>query len=245
MIEIKNLKKEFLIEHNKNQTALSFVIDTILNRRYKKKIQVFDNINLNISKGEKVGIIGLNGCGKSTLLKIIAEIYTPESGEVNRKGSIEYVSGFNNGIRDKLTIKENIHLLGSILGLGQIDIRSLLDKIINEADLNEYADTKVNHLSSGMVSRLAFSIWHNCAVHNNPDILLLDEIFSRGSDIRFKEKNERKIVDLIKEKTMILASHKPEQIKKYCNRVIWLGDGKIIMDGEVDQVLSEYERRYS
>ncbi len=131
------------------------------------------------------------------------------------------------------------------MGLGQKDIKKLLDKIVKEADLTDYQNTKIEHLSSGMKTRLTFSIGFTCLKYTKPKILLLDEIFGGGGDIRFTKKASEKMGEFISNKTVIIVSHNLGQLRKYCTRIIWLHKGEIIRQGDVEEILDEYEKKYS
>jgi ABC-type polysaccharide/polyol phosphate transport system ATPase subunit len=249
-IIITNLNKEFKISYRENKSFLAKLLLFFFKYfgktneiRFKKsnKIQVANNISFEAEAGENVGIIGLNGSGKSTLLRLIAEIYKPDSGEIISKGSLVYLSGFGQGLQPLLTMRENIYLMGAIMGLSQSEIRLRFDEIVEFAGLKEFVNTKVYQFSSGMSARLNFSVTIFCLHHRNPDILLLDEVLGEAGDIDFQNKALLKMEEFINGgSTVILVSHDLEIIKKYCNKVIWLDRGEIVKIGNVNDIINDY-----
>ncbi|MGV8152510.1 MAG: ABC transporter ATP-binding protein [Candidatus Nanoarchaeia archaeon] len=213
-------------------------MNAIFSREAKKEIFVLDGVSFSVKKGEIFGIIGKNGSGKSTLLRILSGIYIGK-GEVHLEGKLVSLIGLGAGMQDRLTARENIFLVGSLFGMGQKDIQEKFSSIIEFAELEEFVDTKLYQFSSGMLQRLAFSI----AIHTNPDILLLDEVFEVG-DEEFKKKSSEKIKELAKcGASVVFVSHELERIEKYCDRVLWLDKGKIKIIGKPRQVVKRYKRK--
>lgn len=238
-LTLDKVSKQFVIT-GKNNTALENALG-LFSRQFKRRFWVLKNISFGAKAGENIGIIGKNGSGKSTLLRAIAGIYSVDSGNIKTKGKIVYLDGLAPGLKEKLTMRENIYLIGSLLGLGQKDIRSKFNAIIEFSGIKEFVDTKVFQFSSGMVSRLAFSTTIHFVKHHNPDIILLDEVFGAGGDIDFKEKAVRKMEELIKGgTTVLLVSHNLSLIKKYCHRAIWIDKGEIIKQGEPQEICDAY-----
>ena len=196
------------------------------------------HITFNLEKGDMLGIIGTNGAGKTTLLKTIAGILTPTEGTVICKGKIAALLELASGFDGDLTVKENTYLRGAMLGYSKKFIKEMYDKIIEFAELEEFQDKAFKHLSSGMRSRLAFSI----ASLVEPDILVLDEVLSVG-DGAFREKSEEKMRSIINGgATTILVTHSMSQVRAMCSKVLWLNKGRqVIFSDEVAKVCDEYE----
>jgi ABC-type polysaccharide/polyol phosphate transport system ATPase subunit len=242
---VRNISKRFFIGM-KSDSILAKVLSFFSGKETKKKIQVLDDVSFEVRAGKNLGIIGKNGSGKSTLLRIMAGIYVPDKGTVKTNGDVVYLTSFGQGLKQKLTMRENIYLIGSIMGLSQTDIRDKFKDIVDFSGLENFVDTKVYQFSSGMVSRLNYSIVINCLKHKKPDILLLDEVFSGGGDTEFKEKALRKMEELIKGgATVILVSHIPKIIRKYCDEAIWLDKGKIIKKSKPGDVVKAYKEKIS
>ena len=210
-----------------------------LTRNYK--VQEFwadRNVNFEINRGDMLGIIGTNGAGKSTLLKAVSGIMVPTEGYVEREGTIAALLELGSGFDPDLTVKENTYLRGAMLGYTKKFMDETYEKIIDFAELSEFQDRPFKQLSSGMKSRLAFSI----ASLVNPDILILDEVLSVG-DGAFRKKSEEKMRSIIKGgATTILVSHAISQVRSLCNKVLWLDHGKQITFGDnVSQICDKYE----
>lgn len=241
-IELNNVSKRFDRSYQKNQTALARLLN-FFRGESRKDFWAIENISLSIRAGENLGVIGKNGSGKSTLLRAIAEVYKVEEGDVWTNGQLVYLTGFGHGLQPRLTMKENIFLVGSVMGLGQPDIKERFDEIVEFAGLKDYADTKLFKFSSGMQTRLASSIGLHCVAHRKPDILLVDEVIGGGADKEYQEKSLKKMEELLKGgSTVVLVSHNLDAIKKYCDRVIWLDDGKVRMEGGAEEVVKGYEK---
>ena len=210
-------------------------------RRLKKKYQVTEfwadkNITFSLEQGDMLGIIGTNGAGKSTLLKAISGIMEPTEGKVERKGTIAALLELASGFDGDLTVRENTYLRGAMLGYTRKFMDEMYGEIITFSGLAEFQDRPFKHLSSGMKSRLAFSI----ASLVNPDILILDEVLSVG-DGAFKKKSEAKMKEIIAGgATTILVSHSLEQVREMCNKVLWLDKGKQVAFGGTREICDEY-----
>lgn len=206
-ITIDNITKRFQRDYKKNEGILARLL-SFLNKKDKMEFNALKDISFKVNEGEIFGIIGKNGSGKSTLLRVIAGIYKPDNGSVKTKGEIIYLAGFDHGLQRKLTMRENIYLLGILRGLSKKEINEKFDEIVDFSGLREYLDAKVYQFSAGMINRLSFSITFFCITHKNPDIVLIDEIFGVGADIDFREKSLKKMEELIKKgSSIILASH--------------------------------------
>ncbi|MDD5455299.1 MAG: ABC transporter ATP-binding protein [Candidatus Ratteibacteria bacterium] len=237
----EGISKEFKIGFKKNQPILARVISIFSGREPKRIIKALDNVSLEADAGELLGIIGENGSGKSTLLRIIAGIYAKDNGKIVTNGHIIALINLYIGLKERLTMEDNIYLLGSFWGMSQKSIRERFDAIVEFSELKDFIKTKVYQFSNGMIQRLVFSIAVNC----NPDILLLDEVFEVG-DEHFKLKSANKLEELNKNGTaVILVSHAMWIIEKYCNRVIWMDKGKILQEGKASEVTLEYKTKES
>lgn len=237
IIKASNISKTFWISEGKNSTFRSWFI-SIFNQHKSKRFKALDSINLEVKKGEFVGIIGKNGSGKSTLLKIIAGIYSPDKGgELKISGKIIPFLELGVGFNPELTGRENIFLNGTILGMSIKFLKQKYKTIVEFAELEEFIDTPVKNYSSGMKIRLAFSI----AAQANGDIYILDEILSVG-DAYFRQKSLDVIYDFVKRgRTILYVTHNLNAIKLHCNRAIWINRGKIIFDGSPDKATERYK----
>jgi lipopolysaccharide transport system ATP-binding protein len=195
------------------------------------------DINLEIKRGEILGIIGKNGAGKTTLLKIISRITSPTKGRINISGRTASLIEVGTGFHGELTGRENIYLNGSILGLRKHEINQRLDRIIDFSGVEKYIDTPVKRYSSGMYVRLGFSV----AAHLDPDILIVDEVLAVG-DIEFRKKAIGKMSNVSREegRTVLFVSHNMAAITQLCTRSILLEKGEILVDGPNKMVLEKY-----
>ncbi|KKQ21835.1 MAG: hypothetical protein US35_C0016G0009 [Parcubacteria group bacterium GW2011_GWA2_37_10] len=241
-IKLSNVSKKFKIGcHKEQKTALAGIISFFSGKEAKKDFLALKNVSFSVRSGENLGIVGRNGSGKSTLLRILAGVYEPSSGEVTTKGNIVCLMGLGQGLSHKLTMRENIYLMGSVLGLSQRDIKIKFADIVDFSGLEKFLDTKIYQFSSGMVIRLNFSVMIHCLHYSKPDILLLDEVFGSGGDIDFEEKAIKKMEEFITGgATVVLASHDLDIIKKYCDRVIWLNEGEIFGAGNPQEIIFKY-----
>lgn len=189
-------------------------------------------------EGDIVGVIGKNGSGKSTLLRAVSGIFSPDSGEIETYGNTVSLMALGVGFRPDLSGRENIFLSGLLLGFRENQIRAKLDEIIAFSELGEFIDMPVRTYSSGMFSKLAFSI----SAVMEPDILLIDEVLSVG-DAKFKKKSYAKIKTLLTErvKTAMIVSHNMDTVRTLCNRVLWISDGRLLADGTAGEVIAAYE----
>ncbi len=215
-IIVEGVSKKFRIDIPKNFSFLGRLRRIFNTKSSMETIEVLDKMTFRIDAGEIVGVIGSNGSGKSTLLRIIAGIYKPDSGSVMVNGRVISLINLIVGLQERLTMKDNIYLVGSLFGMGHNQIKAKFDVIVSFSGLENFVNEKVYKFSNGMLQRLVFSI----AVHASPDILLLDEVFEVG-DENFKERSGKKIVEIAQGGGgVVLVSHDMNLIKKYCNRVI-------------------------
>ena len=208
-------------------------------RGQKREIIVLNNLSIVICPGEIVGIIGENGSGKSTLLRIIAGIFKADRGSAEINGKIVSLINLGVGLKERLTMRDNIFLMGSLFGLSYGEIKSRFDSVVEFSELKEFIDTKIYQFSAGMIQRLIFSI----AIYSSPDILLLDEVFEVG-DESFRKKSAEKIKELVKNDkiSVLLVSHDLEMVEKYCDKVLLLRKGQIIEEGNPRDVVNLYKQ---
>ncbi len=202
-----------------------------------KKFWAVRNISFLLNSGDMLGIIGANGAGKSTLLKVVAGIMEPTCGNVTRSGKTVALLELGSGFDGDLTVKENTYLRGAMLGYTRQFMDGAFEQIISFAELGDFVDRPFKQLSSGMQSRLAFSI----ASLVQPEILILDEVLAVG-DGAFQEKSARKMREIISRgAATILVSHSLGQIRELCNKVLWLDHGKQVAFGEAGRICECYE----
>lgn len=234
-IDVKDLKISY-------RCLKSFSIRKSLLQLKKTKVEVFEavrGVSFQVPKGEIMGMVGKNGSGKSTMLRSIAGIIAPDSGSIDLHGHNVSLMSIGVGFQKNLSGRENILLSGMLLGFSEKQVRDKMDKIIDFAELGKFIDMPVKTYSSGMYSKLAFSI---TAVLES-DIMLIDEVLSVG-DAKFKKKSYRKMQQLIsnKNRTVVIVSHSSDTLRKLCTSLMWLHNGKIRMLGETDEVLDAYEK---
>ncbi len=236
-IRVINVSKTFKVASEKITTLKSLIFKIFAKRSYRT-IQALSNLEFNVTKGEIFGIIGRNGSGKSTLLKIILGAIPPnKGGEVLLNGKIIRLS-LGIGFDQTLTARENIYLNGSILGLSMKQIGLKFKSIIEFAELEKFTDTKIKYYSTGMRSRLAFSI----ALNAEADIFLLDEFFGGVGDLIFKKKSAEVFNStILKGRTIVLVSHQLADISKYCDRVLYLKEGQMAFLGDPKQAIEMYK----
>ena len=236
-VKVEHVSMEFKITKDKIDTLKEYVIRTIKrNKKEKEKIRVLDDISFEVYKGDKLGILGFNGAGKSTLLKILAGIYEPTYGKITINGKVAPLLELSAGFDKNYTGKNNIYLNGAFLSMDKEFLDEKFDEIVEFSELGEFINYPVKNYSSGMRAKLGFSI----ATLIQPDILIVDEILSVG-DIKFRKKSSEKINELMAEGvTVLLVSHSIGQIRKICDKCIWIDNGKIVMEGPADEVCDAY-----
>ena len=222
VLELQNVSIRYKIGDFKHIGLKDYLLLRLKNNNYHvKEFWADKNISFTLEKGDMLGIIGANGAGKSTLLKAISGIIKPTEGKITRQGNIAALLELASGFDGELTVKENTYLRGAMLGYTRQFMNLKYDQIINFAELEDFQDRPFKQLSSGMRSRLAFSIASLVA----PDILILDEVLSVG-DGAFRKKSEAKMQEIIHGgATTILVSHSLEQVRRMCNKILWLDRG--------------------
>ena len=215
-----------------------YVLQKIRGRYHVTEFWADRDVSFTLERGEMLGIIGSNGAGKSTLLKAVSGIMVPTEGTIHREGKIAALLELASGFDGDLTVRENAYLRGAMLGYTRKFMDETYDQIIEFAELKEFEDRPFKQLSSGMKSRLAFSI--ACLVR--PDILILDEVLSVG-DGAFRKKSEAKMREIINGgATTILVSHSMDQVRKMCSKVLWLHKGRQIDFGtDVEGICDRYQ----
>ena len=232
VIEAKNLSKQYIIRRRVTKK------DVRLYTRFRKKCPFYalQDVSFSVRAGEAVGLVGLNGSGKTTLSNLIAGVSMPSCGAVQVTGEASLI-GVNAGLSNDLTGLENIEQKGLLIGLTRRRIRELTPEIVRFADVGAFIDQPVRKYSSGMRSRLAFAI----SINIDPDILVIDEGLSVG-DSTFTDRCLERVKQFRENgKTMVFTSHSPAQMKKFCDRLIWLEGGRIRMDDTAEIVMKEYD----
>lgn len=239
-IDVRNISKKFRIYHEKNLNLKYAFINFLTGKKssYYDEFWALKNINMDIKKGETIGIIGENGSGKSTLLKHMARILFPDEGYIYTEGKIAALIEIGAGFHSELSGRDNIYINGSILGFKKKEIDSNLEEIIEFSGLERFLDNPIKTYSSGMYVRLGFSI----AINVDPDILLVDEILAVG-DENFQKKCLQKMNKFKdKGKTIILVSHDLQTVEKMCDRVFLLDNGLLVSKDNPVDVISEYHK---
>lgn len=239
MLSCNNLSIRYMSGDFKDIGIKEYIVKKITGNYKTKEFWAVRHVTFSINRGDMLGIIGTNGSGKSTLLKAISGIMVPTEGEVFCGGRIAALLELASGFDGDLSVRENAYLRGAMLGYTKKFMNETYREIIEFAELEEFSDTPFKQLSSGMKSRLAFSI----ASLVNPDLLILDEVLSVG-DGGFRKKSEEKMKSIINGgATTILVSHSIGQVRSMCNKILWLDRGKQIAFGDdVRGVCEEYER---
>ena len=235
VIEIKNLKKDYKMYKTKKARLVEAVFPFYQNH---DTFSAINDLNLEIHKGEVLGILGKNGAGKSTLLKMITGVVTPTSGTLKVNGKISSLLELGAAFNQELTGEENIYQHGQVMGLTKEEIEATKQDIIDFADIGDHLYQPVKTYSSGMFARLAFA----CAINVNPDILIVDEVLSVG-DIAFQLKCFKKFEQFKeKGKTILFVTHNITDVIRNCNRAIIISDGSKIFDGNVKDGVEKYKK---
>ena len=237
IIELKDVTIRFNKNNLKVDNLKEYFIRLVTKQLMFQEFIALKDINLDIKKGEAWGFVGTNGAGKSTLLKVVSRILKPASGTVKVSGTVAALIELGAGIDPQLTARENIYLNGTLLGYSKAFIESKFDEIVEFSELQDFLDSPVKNFSSGMKTRLAFSV----ATAVEPDILIADEILAVG-DMRFKKKCAVKMSAMLENGTTLLyVSHNIASVKKQCNKAMWLDHGNVIMAGAVDTVCDAFK----
>lgn len=235
-VSLSDISMVFNLATEKTDTLKEYILKAIKHQLMFQEFYALRDVNLNIEKGDSVGLIGVNGSGKSTLLKIIAGVLQPTKGRVEVQGTIAPLIELGAGFDMDLTARENIYLNGAVLGHDRNYINDRFERIIDFSELRDFVDVPLKNYSSGMVARLGFAI----ATDVEADILIVDEVLSVG-DFKFQEKCKERINTLLsKGTTLLFVSHSAEQVRQLCKKAVWLNKGKIEYIGNSDEVCKKY-----
>ena len=237
LLQAINLSKRFRLQRDQQRSLQETFIYLLQRRRTGAEyFWTLRDFSLTVRTGDAIGILGQNGSGKSTLLKLLTGVLRPTSGEIHTDARIASLLELGAGFHPDLTGRENIFLNASIYGLNSRFIRRHLDSIIDFAEIGEFIDTPVKHYSSGMYVRLGFAV----AVHTQPELLIVDEVLTVGDQV-FQQKCMHRIEEMLDQGTaLILVSHNVADIRRLCQRAVWLQNGKARAEGNAQEVIDEY-----
>ena len=237
IIEVKNVSMRFNLAKERTDTVKEYIVKLLKRQLMFNEFYALKDVSLTVNRGEAVALIGANGSGKSTLLKCIAGVLYPTTGSIEVRGSIAPLIELGAGFDPDLTARENIFLNGAVLGYDRKFMEQHFDSIVDFAELREFIDVPVKNYSSGMVARLGFAI----ATEVKADILIVDEVLAVG-DYSFQQKCMNRMNALLSGNTTLLfVSHDINNVNKLCKRAIWLDGGKVIMDGDSNEVCKKYQ----
>lgn len=236
IIEANNISVKYITGDLRNIGFKEYVMKKLTHKYHIEEFWAVKDVSFTIEKGDMLGIIGTNGAGKSTLLKVITKIMQPSTGSVLVNGKIAALLELASGFDGDLNLKENAYLRGAMLGYTREFMDKKYPEILEFSELKEFEERPFKQLSSGMKSRIAFAI----ASMVEPEILILDEVLSVG-DGAFREKSEAKMHEIIQNgKATILVSHSLDQVRRMCNKVLWLDHGRQIAFGLTKPICDEY-----
>ena len=237
VLRVADVSMRFNLSKEKHDSLKEYFIALARHELVFNEFWALSDVSFELEKGDRLGILGFNGAGKSTLLKVIAGVFKPTKGSVDRTGVLAPLIELGAGFDPQYTGLENIYLYGACLGYSHKFIDEKLQDIIDFSELKEFIDVPLKNYSSGMRARLGFAI----ATIVEPDILILDEVLSVG-DAKFKKKSEAKLMSLLeKDVTVLFVSHNIDQVRRLCNKAIILDKGKMIDYGDVKKVSDHYE----
>ena len=237
MLEVENVSISYKIGDFKDIGLKEWVMRHLKHQYHIETFTAVKDVSFELWEGDMLGIIGANGAGKSTLLKAITGVMEPRQGTIRRNGKISALLELGSGFDGDLTVKENTYLRGAMLGYTKAFMDEMYEQILGFSELRDFADRPFKQLSTGMQSRLAFSI----ASLVQPEILILDEVLSVG-DGSFQEKSAKKMREIIEKGSVtILVSHSIEQIRSLCNKVLWLDKGTMVEFGEAEEICDKYQ----
>ena len=231
-VKAVDLGVRYNLRFNRKTTVRTSVANFVL-RRPPQRFWALRHVSIELSHGESLGVIGPNGAGKSTLLQVLAGIMRPSEGTVDVRGQVSGLLGLGAGFDPELSGVENILLGGAFLGLDDGLVHELLPSIVEFADLGDFIEAPLKTYSAGMRARLGFAI----ATAVDPDILLLDEVLATG-DANFRAKSKERVIELVKAaKGVVLVTHDMEWVVEYCNRALLLEHGRVILEGDPNEVV--------
>jgi ABC-type polysaccharide/polyol phosphate transport system ATPase subunit len=239
LVELRDVSLRFVTYHDKQYSLKRSALDLILKREGPPNANEFwalRDVNLQMYKGERIGIVGFNGAGKSTILRLIARIYTPTSGQIGIRGNVAPLIEMGAGFNPELSGYDNILLNGAMLGIKPREMKKKVEGIYDFTGLREFADLPLKYYSSGMYARLAFAI----ATEVDPEILLIDESLGAG-DVVFVDRAKERINKLLERSNLVvIVSHDLVALDKMCTRGIWVHEGRVQTDGTMAQALYGY-----
>lgn len=241
VIEVNDVTKVFSKNHKSARVQLkkilkeSFFGCSNISKLKEGEFEALKNLSFSVKRNEKLAILGPNGSGKSTLLKMLNGIYMPDKGEIQIEGIVSSVLELSTGFKPELSGLDNIYLKFSLQGKTREEVDEILDEVIEFSELKEFMDTPLKHYSSGMKSKLGFSIVSSM----NPEILILDEVFAAG-DQKFRIKSEQRIKELYQNTTTILVTHSMHIVRDVADRVIVLKKGQKVFDGGIEEGIKFY-----
>ncbi|HAH17993.1 ABC transporter ATP-binding protein [Eubacterium uniforme] len=236
-VKVDHVTMRFNLSKEKVDNLKEYAIKFVKGQLHYNEFQALKDVSFTVNKGDRLGILGLNGAGKSTILKVIAGVYKPSEGHVERHGKMAPMIELGAGFDPQYTGRENIFLYGSVLGFSRDFLEEKYDEILEFSELKEFIDVPLKNYSSGMKARLGFAI----ATIVEPEILILDEVLSVG-DAKFRRKCEKKMQGMFdKGVTVLFVSHSIEQVKNLCNKAILLDHGRLIAQGDIEEVAAVYE----
>src|SRR6202046_3882392 len=246
VIHVEGLVKRYRVGERERYFALRDVLARALRAPFRRNsarrpvdyLWALRDVSVDVRQGEVVGLVGRNGAGKTTLLKLLSRITRPTAGFAEVRGRVGSLLEVGTGFHPELTGRENIYLSGAILGMKKGEIDRKYDAIVAFAEIDRFLDTPLKHFSTGMQMRLAFAV----AAHLEPEILLVDEVLAVG-DLEFQRKCLGKMQEVSKSgRTILFVSHQMNQIRRLCERVIWIDSGQVRLDGFAETVIGAYEQ---
>ena len=236
IVRVDQVSMKFSLASERVDSFKEYVIKTIKRQLSYDEFWALKDVSFSVSRGDAVGLVGLNGSGKSTMLKVIAGVLKPTKGSVTVGGSVAPLIELGAGFDMDLTAEENVFLNGALLGYSRQEMETSYEDIVDFSELRDFMNTPVKNFSSGMVSRLGFSI----ATIGTPDILIVDEVLSVG-DFHFQTKCQNRIKEMLsKGTTLLFVSHSIEQVESLCNKIVWLEKGILKMFGEAKGIAKIY-----
>lgn len=238
IIEVNHVTMRFRMANDRINSIKEYLVQFLKKRLKYSEFEALKDVSFTVERGKIVGLIGHNGAGKSTMLKIISGIMKPTEGNVVVRGNVVPMLELGSGFDYDMTGRENIFLNGAILGYSEEFLKSKYQEIVDFSELGPFIDTPIRNYSSGMISRLAFSI----ASAVNPEILIVDEILGVG-DADFQIKSQNRMMEMMGGGTTVLmVSHNIKQIREMCDRVVWIEHGQVVDYGDAEHLCSEYEK---
>lgn len=234
MIEFHNVSKAF--RHGAGAKLLRAHVQDLIKTRRRQRFFALKDVSFRLAEGESLAVVGTNGAGKSTLLSLVAGLTQPTEGQVIVRGRVAALLELGSGFHPELTGAENLRLNASLLGLSRRRTDELFDNIVAFADIGDFIGDPIRTYSTGMMMRLAFSV----AVNVDPDVLIIDEVLAVG-DEAFQKKCSERIRQFRHEgKTLLFVSHSAATVRELCDRALWLDHGRVVKDGEANEVLDAY-----